>query len=132
MSGNTLHSYNGLFGDNLIKGGGILNKYGYKIRDLREKHGDTLESAAKRLNISWSALGKVERGERKVTPDFLEEVANAYGVPLSYFFGIEKTVPEELKEIGVEWITFIEEMKDRELSPEEIKSIIEFVNNFKK
>lgn len=109
-----------------------MNKYGYKIRDLREKHGDTLESAAKRLNISWSALGKVERGERKVTPDFLEEVANAYGVPLSYFFGIEKTVPEELKEIGVEWIAFIEEMKDRELSPDEIKSIIEFVNNFKK
>jgi transcriptional regulator with XRE-family HTH domain len=110
----------------------MQNKYGVKIRKLREKHGDTLEEAAKKLNMSFSTLGKYERGERKVTPDFLEEVSEVYDVKLSYFFGIEKTVPEELKKIGIEWITFIEDMKEKELSPEQIKSIIEFVNNFKK
>lgn len=110
----------------------MQNKYGLKIREIREKYGDTLEEAAKRLNMSWSSLGKYERGERKVTPDFLEEVAEVYDVPLSYFFGVEKVVPEELKEVGVDWITFIGEMKERDLSPKEIKSIIDFVNNFKK
>lgn len=105
-----------------------MNKYGKRIRSLREKNNLTLEEAAKQLNMTWSSLGKYERGERKVTPELLEQIAKTYNVPLSYFFGEEGEVPEELKKVGVEWVTFVEEMEEKELTPEEIKAILEIVN----
>lgn len=108
-----------------------MNKYGKKIRSLREKHKDTLEEAAKKLSMSWSSLGKYERGERKVTPELLEEVANVYDVPLSYFFGEEGEVPDELKDVGVEWIAFAKEMDSKEITPDEIKAILEIVKKYK-
>lgn len=110
----------------------MQSKYGQKIREIREKNNDTLEDLAKKLNMSWSTLGKYERGERKITPEFLEEVGNVYDVNISYFYGDEIEIPVELKELGVEWITAIEEFKKEKISPEEIKSLIPFIKQLKK
>ncbi len=100
-------------------------KYGKKIREIREKNKDTLEELAKKLNITWSALGKFERGERKITPELLEKISEVYDVPITFFFGEVSNVPDGLKELGVEWVTFIEEMEDKSITPSEIKAIIE-------
>lgn len=108
-----------------------MNKYGKRIRALREKHGYTLEEAAKKLNMTWSSLGKYERGERKIPPELLEEIARFYEVPFSSFFGEEGEVPEELKKAGVEWVTFVEEMEEKKITPEEIKAILEIVKKYK-
>ena len=105
-----------------------LNKYGKYIRAIREKNNDTLEELAKKLDMSFSTLGKYERGERKITPDLLEQVAQVYNVPLSYFYGEEGQLPPELKEIGVEWITFAKEMQERNLSPEQIKATLDLIS----
>lgn len=105
----------------------MMNKYGKYIREIRERNNDTLEVLAKKLDMSFSTLGKYERGERKITPELLEQVARVYEVPLSYFFGEEAAVPVELKRAGVEWITFIKEMEQKELTPEQIKATIELL-----
>lgn len=111
----------------------MQSKYGKKMRELREKKGDTLEEAAKKLNMSLSNLGKYERGERRITPELLEQIAELYDQPLSYFYGEEDGgVPKELKEVGVEWVRFAKEMKEKDITPEEIKAIIEFMNKVKK
>lgn len=110
-----------------------MNRYGSKIREIREKNNDTLEDLAKKLDTHFSTVGKWERGERKITPELLEQIAELYDVPVSYFFGDKDgEVPEELKEIGVEWIRFAEEMKEKEITPEELKAIISLYKKLNK
>jgi transcriptional regulator with XRE-family HTH domain len=109
-----------------------VNKYGKYIRNIREKNNDTLEDLANKLDMSFSTLGKYERGERKITPELLEEVANIYDVPLSYFFGEKGELPKELKEIGAEWITFAKEMKNKKLTPDQIKATLELIEKLGK
>lgn len=106
-----------------------MNRYGSKIRDLREKNGDTLEDLAKKMNTHFSTLAKWERGERKITPELLQEVAEIYDVPISYFFGDEGKMPEELKKIGAKWATFVKDMEEQEITPEEV---IALINLYKK
>lgn len=103
-----------------------------KIKELRIKHGYTLEELGEKLNFNYSNLSKIERGVRKPTLELMEQLAKLYDVPLSYFFGEEREVPEALKKIGVEWVTFIEEMEEKEITPEEIKAIIEIMNKLNK
>jgi transcriptional regulator with XRE-family HTH domain len=104
-----------------------MKKYGLQIRKLREKHGDTRDELAKKLGLSESGLGKYERGERSIKPEHLEQIAKVYEVPLSYFFGEEGEVPAELKAVGVKWISFIKEMEDKQLTPEQIKATLELI-----
>jgi transcriptional regulator with XRE-family HTH domain len=104
-----------------------LNKYGKRVREVREKQGDTLEDLAKKLNMSWSSLGKYERGERKISPELLEQVAEVYDVPFSYFFGEEHAPPKELLEIDADWVAFAKDMKEKEITPEEIKAILDIM-----
>jgi transcriptional regulator with XRE-family HTH domain len=101
------------------EGGCRMNKYGLKIRKLRENNNDTLEDLAKKLNMTFSSLGKYERGERKITPELLETISDIYDVKISYFFEDEYVFtepPTELKEIGAEWVTFAKDMKEKKLN----------------
>lgn len=106
-----------------------MDKYGQKIREIREKNNDTREQLAKKIGLSGSGLGKIERGERQAKPSLLETISELYEVPLSFFYGEESEIPKELKDIGVEWITFAKEMKERDLTPEQIKSVLDMIRN---
>ncbi|MDF2650159.1 MAG: hypothetical protein K0Q73_5964 [Paenibacillus sp.] len=110
----------------------MQSKYGKRMRELREKNNDTLGDLAKKLNMAFGNLGKYERGERRITPELLEQIAEVYDVPLSYFYGDDDgEVPKELREIGVEWIRFAKEMDEKEITPDEIKAIISFMKKVK-
>ncbi|WP_447579932.1 helix-turn-helix domain-containing protein [Acinetobacter baumannii] len=100
---------------------------GKKIRELRVKNGHTLEQLGSKLNFNYSNLSKIEREVRTPSVELLKEIAEIYDVPLSYFFGNEQEIPEELKKVGVEWITFAEEMEERNITPDEIKAILDIV-----
>lgn len=108
-----------------------MNKYGHKIRELRERNNDRLEDLAKKINTTLSALGKYERGERKVTPELLEKIAEVYEEPLSYFYGEMKELPHELKGLGEGWVSFAKEMEEQEITPEEIKAILNLMKKMK-
>lgn len=103
-----------------------------KIRDIRLKKGLTLEELGDKINFNYSNLSKIERGVRTPTLELLEKLAEFYDVPLSYFFGEEAKIPDELKKYGVEWITFVEEMTEKNITPDEIKAIMEILNKFNK
>jgi transcriptional regulator with XRE-family HTH domain len=105
-----------------------MRKYGDRIRNIREKHGHTRLELAKKIGMSEGGLGKIERGERNFKPGLLEEIAKIYDTPLSYFYGKEGDLPEELKQKGAKWIAFIDEMEERNLSPDQIKATLEFLD----
>lgn len=108
-----------------------MSKYGENIREIREKNNHTREELANKLGISLSAMGKYERGERRVSPDLMEKIAEIYDVPLSSLYGEEGDLPNELKELGVEWITFAKDMKEKKITPEQIKSVLELIQKLK-
>lgn len=109
-----------------------MNKYGNRIRELRENKKDTLEDLAKKLNMSWSTLGKYERGERRITPELLEQIAKVYDTPISYFYGEVQELPKELKKYGDGWVSFAKEMKEKKLTPEQIKAVVEMLEKMGK
>jgi transcriptional regulator with XRE-family HTH domain len=50
-------------------------KWGRRIRAFRKLKGFTQESFAKKLGISVSVLGEIERGNRMPTADLIEQIA---------------------------------------------------------
>ena len=57
-----------------------------KIRELRQKNGDTLQDLSRKINYDYSNLSKVERGKYKTTPDLLASISEVYHVDMRYFF----------------------------------------------
>lgn len=104
-----------------------MKNIGKTIRELRLKNGDSLEDLGKKVNFNFSNLSKIERGERKPSIELLEQISTIYDVKLSYFFGEEGEVPEEWKEIGVEWVAFAKDMKEKNITPEEMNNVLEFM-----
>lgn len=109
-----------------------MKHLGNKVREIRQKHGHTLEELGDKLSFNPSNLSKIERGIRKPTIELIEQIAKLYDVPLSYFFGEEAEMPDELRELGAEWITFVEEMEEKNITPDEIKAIMEIMKKINK
>ena len=62
----------------------------FRLRAVREAHGLSLRDFAERLtehgrHVSHTAVAKYERGELKITPDYLELVSGEFGVPYGWF-----------------------------------------------
>lgn len=102
-----------------------------KIKQLRDKRGYTLEELGDRINFNFSNLSKIERGVREPTLELLEKLADFYGVPLSYFFGEENAVPEELQKIGTEWVAVVEDLVEKNITPDEIKAVMDILDKMK-
>lgn len=62
-----------------------MNNYGEKIARLRKSKGMTQEELGKKLNVTYQAVSKWERGES--LPDFptMSQLAKFFEVPLDYF-----------------------------------------------
>src|SRR5690606_39377680 len=53
----------------------ILPSMGSKLRALREERGWTHEKAAEEMGVSRSQFIKLERGERRLTADYINQAA---------------------------------------------------------
>jgi transcriptional regulator with XRE-family HTH domain len=111
-----------------LKVGDFMKKYGELISKIRIKNGDTREDLAKKLGIPNSTFAKYERGERKVTPELMENIAEIYDVPVATLFGEEVEIPEEFKKIGVKWMRVIDKFEKQNLTPEQVEATVEFLN----
>ncbi|MEW8987328.1 MAG: helix-turn-helix transcriptional regulator [Bacillus sp. (in: firmicutes)] len=67
------------------------DKWGRRIRAFRKLKGFTQENFAKKVGVSVSILGEIERGNRIPTQEFLEEVAGILQIDV-----VELTPPDEL------------------------------------
>lgn len=65
------------------------NKYGLRLKKLREESGYTQESLAKKLNTSRSRIGMYEQGKRQPDFEMQETIADLFNVSIDYLFGRE-------------------------------------------
>ncbi|QBD83615.1 XRE family transcriptional regulator [Ktedonosporobacter rubrisoli] len=63
---------------------------GQRIRQLRSRHGWTLEELAQRSEVSRAMLSKIERGENNPTLVVAVKIALALGLTTSQLIGIEE------------------------------------------
>lgn len=108
-----------------------MEHIGDRIRNIRIKNKLTLQELGDKLNYNYSNLSKIERGDRKPTIELLESLSEMFDVPVSHFFGEEQQLPEKLKRKGAEWLVFGEEMEKRDLTPEEIKGLIDLMDKLR-
>ena len=59
---------------------------GSKVKNLRLKAGLTLKQVAEKTDLSLGFLSQVERGKATLGTNSMVRVAQAFGVPISYFF----------------------------------------------
>ncbi|WP_108669514.1 helix-turn-helix domain-containing protein [Peribacillus acanthi] len=103
---------------------------GERLKSLRKERKLTQQEVADRINVNHSYISKIEKG---LIPSLvaLKKLCDLYETSMPQLFGEEVEVPDELKELGVEWVSFAEEMKGQNLSPDDIKKYIEVVKTLK-
>lgn len=81
---------------------------GKKIREIREKKGETLRLTAESIDVSHAHLSKIENGKNTPSLEVLEKIARHFDVPIGYFFGEAKAIEEVNKEKNLEFIKDID------------------------
>lgn len=62
----------------------ILNQsFGHQVRRYRKEKGFSQEELADLCNLHRTYIGSIERGERNVSLNNVEKIANALGVPVA-------------------------------------------------
>lgn len=56
-----------------------------RLRELRKELGLTLEAFGKRVGVTRSAVGKIEKGERKVTEQMILSICREFNVNEDWF-----------------------------------------------
>ncbi|MGN0817616.1 MAG: helix-turn-helix domain-containing protein [Candidatus Coproplasma sp.] len=74
------------------------NKYGLRLKELREERQLKQAAVAERLNIRQNTYSQYENGLRQLPIEILIELANIYGVSTDYILGltdIDEPYPEK-------------------------------------
>jgi len=108
----------------------LQKEIGQKLKGLRTSRKYTTAEVAERTGITQSYVSKIERGEKQTSITTLQLLADFYNVHISYFFGEQQDIPEELQG-KIDWISFGEEMERRNLTPEELKEIADFAERIR-
>jgi transcriptional regulator with XRE-family HTH domain len=83
-----------------------------------------MREVSEAIDIDYTYISKIEKGKIP-SLEKLKKLCHLYGVQLSSLFGNEINVSDKLKEAGVKWISFGEEMEQRDLTPDEIKKLLD-------
>ncbi len=108
---------------------------GARLKKLREEKGETQAQLAEFLNVSQQAVGKWELDKASPDDKILIKIANHYGATTDYLLGYDNaptyyTDPEtaalaqELKDNPQFKVLFD---STRDMDPESVKKIIEFI-----
>ncbi|EIT85957.1 DNA-binding protein [Fictibacillus macauensis ZFHKF-1] len=99
-----------------------MERIGRKVRELRISRGYTLRKVGESVDMDYSYLSKVENGKVNPSLELLQTLADFYNVDISYFF-IE--MPDELRELGVEYVTLSKKAKEKNIDPEVLDRVID-------
>jgi len=103
---------------------------GKKLKELRNSKDMSMREVGEVIGINYTYISKIEKGQIP-SMKLLNDLCGVYGVEIKDLFGESQPIPEELREIGVEWITFAKEMEMEELTPERIKHYINVIKRLK-
>ncbi|WP_427340181.1 helix-turn-helix domain-containing protein [Caloranaerobacter sp. DY30410] len=115
---------------------------GSRLKELRKEKQLSIREVAKIFNIGKTTVSNYENDERKPDYEMIKKFAEFYGVTTDYLLGLtderniyklkKDELPLEIRELGVEYITVTKELKEKGLSPEDIRKIVKFVEDIKK
>lgn len=72
------------------------NKYIHiKLRELRRARGLTVNTLAEKIGENHQKVGRIERGRRSLTVDYLLKISKALGTPLESLFAEEEKEKKE-------------------------------------
>ena len=96
-----------------------MNKYGLRLKQLREQAGYSQEELAKLLNTSRSRIGMYEQGRRQPDFEMQEAIADLFNVSFDYLFGRS------------EQDILAEQLASLANDPTEIKDFLDFYEDYK-
>jgi transcriptional regulator with XRE-family HTH domain len=102
---------------------------GQKIKELRMQHGMTLKELGGAINFNYSNLSKIERGNRKPAIDVLESLSNYFNIDIAYFFSSPKKIHSKTELPDIELIHFSEELKQKNISLQELRELVEKIEH---
>jgi len=70
----------------MARAGTLRKQLGKRIRELRKAKGWTQQELAERADLDYKYLGAVERGERNLTIDNVQKVADGLGLDAHQLF----------------------------------------------
>lgn len=103
---------------------------GQKLKKLREEKGLSMREVAARIGIDHSYIGKIEKGKFP-SLEKLRKICELYGVSVQSLIGQEITVPDELKELGVKWITLSNALAEQEITVNQLLKMLPAIKALK-
>ena len=64
----------------------VILEFGKRVRELRDKQGLSQEELGAKAKLHRTYIGMIERGEKNITLENIEKIANALGAPIASFF----------------------------------------------
>lgn len=113
--------------------------FGERLRVLREKEGLHQKEMATKLKMANTTYHNYESGKREPDIETIKYISNFFDVTTDYLLGktdnpktvVKFDIPEELKEIGVQYLVVARQMQDHKITPEEAKRIIAAIEAYK-
>lgn len=99
---------------------------GMLIRKLRQERGWKLKDLADKLEISFSALSKIENGSQEITYIMLRKICIQFDITLSHFFKqLENSINIDSEEIDIEHVDMLTEIVNeiKKLPPSQQKAL---------
>ena len=75
----------------------VKKELGLKIKRLRQKEGLTQEQFAEKVNVDRRTIARAEDGKHRPSAETMEMIAEAFSVPVSYFFDSSVYKPDVSK-----------------------------------
>ena len=107
---------------------------GDRLKKLREQKKLTQEQLGRVFNISHATINRYEKEQRQPDTEILNKLADFFDVSTDYLFGrINETRTEsiKLKEEDKKYKVIIDHAREAEISPEDMKEVIELIKKMK-
>ena len=115
---------------------------GHRLRELRKEKKLTIREVSEIFNIGKSTVSDYENNKRSPNYEMLKMFSEFYSVTIDFLLGItsEKNIytskaanlPQELRDVGVDYIALAKEFEDNDIPPEDVKKILDALKNIKK
>lgn len=95
----------------------VYKEIGVRIREVRQRHGDSQPDLATRLNVSRATISRYEDGSTKIDLRTLQKIADHYGRSLAYLLGRETEEDRrvaQLRRVAGETERLLQEVREAE------------------
>lgn len=114
---------------------------GNRIKQLRKEHNLTQNQFASLFGVYDSTISQYENGKREPEYNTVIKIANKFNVSIDWLLGrVENkdlvklevdNLPEQLRDVGVEYLMLAKEMREKEIPPKDVRKIIDAINALK-